>query len=93
MDQHRRLARLRAQAAEALERAVEILGARPSWSGEAVHEALPREVLRAVRLAVTGRRSGPPLHALLGALGREATVERLRAAIELLTGEEWQGWT
>jgi len=83
----------RADAVRALEQAIELLEARPSWNGEAVHAALPREILRAVRLAVTGRRSGPPLHALLGALGKDSTVERLRAAIELLSGEDWQGWT
>ncbi|MBI5502112.1 MAG: glutamate--tRNA ligase [Deltaproteobacteria bacterium] len=83
----------RAAAVRALEQAIELLESRPSWNGEAVHDALPREILRTVRLAVTGRRSGPPLHALLGALGRDSTVERLRAAIELLSGEDWRGWT
>ena len=73
--------------------AVGVLEGGPAWRGGAVHEARPREVLRPVRLAVTGRRSGPPLHGLLGALGRDATVERLCAAIGLLTGEDWQGWT
>jgi nondiscriminating glutamyl-tRNA synthetase len=83
----------RAQARNGLERAAELLDGVASWTAEALRDALPRETLHAVRLAVTGRRSGPPLHLLLGALGRDAALERLRAAAELLLEDDWSGAT
>jgi glutamyl-tRNA synthetase len=61
------------------------------WSPEALREALPPEALPLVRLAVTGRRSGPELPALLAALGQAAAVERIRGAVESLEEEDWSG--
>jgi glutamyl-tRNA synthetase len=40
----------------------------------------PRKVHAVVRVAITGRQVGPPLFESLVALGRERTLERLRAA-------------
>ena len=42
------------------------------------------DLFMAIRVAVTGRTATPPLFDTLVALGRERTLERLRAAIELL---------
>ena len=40
-----------------------------------------------IRVAVTGRRVGPPLFQSLEVLGREAVLERLRAARDRLGGD------
>jgi glutamyl-tRNA synthetase len=42
------------------------------------------DLFMAIRVAVTGRTATPPLFDTLVALGRERTLERIRAAIELL---------
>ena len=42
------------------------------------------DLFMAIRVAVTGRTATPPLFDTLVALGRERTLERLRAAIDLL---------
>jgi nondiscriminating glutamyl-tRNA synthetase len=63
----------------------------PLWGREVLQAALPAEALPLVRLAVTGRRSGPELAALLAALGQAAAVERIRGAVESLEEEDWSG--
>jgi len=60
------------------------------WTAEALHSATQelaerqgRKLNKAqapIRVAVTGRRVGPPLFQSLEVLGREAVLERLRAA-------------
>jgi glutamyl-tRNA synthetase len=40
----------------------------------------PRKVVGPLYVALTGRKQGPPLFELMGVLGRDGTVERLRAA-------------
>jgi glutamyl-tRNA synthetase len=40
----------------------------------------PRKVVGPLYVALTGRKQGPPLFELMGVLGRDETVERLRAA-------------
>jgi glutamyl-tRNA synthetase len=64
------------------------------WAADALHvatQALADEVGRKlnkaqapIRVAVTGRRVGPPLFQSLEVLGREAVLERLRVARERL---------
>jgi glutamyl-tRNA synthetase len=44
----------------------------------------PGDLFMAIRVAVTGRTATPPLFDTLVALGRERTLSRLRAAIDLL---------
>ena len=66
------------------------------WSAEALHRAtqaladsMGRKLNKAqapIRVAVTGRRVGPPLFQSLEVLGREAVLERLRAARDRLGG-------
>jgi glutamyl-tRNA synthetase len=72
-----------------LDRAIEAYG-EAAWSATALHEvtaALAEQVGRKlgkaqapIRVAVTGRRVGPPLFESLEALGREEVLARLRAA-------------
>jgi glutamyl-tRNA synthetase len=53
-----------------------------------VAESVGRKLGKAqapIRIAVTGRRVGPPLFEALEALGRERTLDRLRTALELVT--------
>ncbi|HEX2042465.1 MAG TPA: glutamate--tRNA ligase [Acidimicrobiales bacterium] len=67
------------------------------WDPAALHDALQRvaeahglKLARAqapVRVAVTGRTVGPPLFESLNVLGRERTLERLRAARDRLAME------
>ena len=64
------------------------------WTAEALHSAtqaladgMSRKLNKAqapIRVAVTGRRVGPPLFQSLEVLGREAVLERLRAARDRL---------
>jgi glutamyl-tRNA synthetase len=73
-----------------LDDAIAAFGALPDWRAENVHAALlevgERHGLKLgkaqapVRVAVTGRTVGPPLFESLELLGREATLDRLRAA-------------
>ena len=66
------------------------------WSAESLHRAtqavadsVGRKLNKAqapIRVAVTGRRVGPPLFQSLEVLGREAVLERLRAARDRLGG-------
>ena len=67
------------------------------WSAEALHSATQaladdmgrklNKVQAPIRVAVTGRRVGPPLFQSLEVLGREAVLARLRAARERLEGD------
>ena len=63
----------------------------PSWTAEDVQETLqaalvdrlglkPRVAYGPVRVAVTGRTVSPPLFESIELLGRERTLQRLRAA-------------
>jgi len=66
------------------------------WSAEALHRATQaladsmgrklNKIQAPIRVAVTGRRVGPPLFQSLEVLGREAVLERLRAARDRLGG-------
>ena len=65
------------------------------WTSAALHaattdvaESVGRKLGKAqapIRVAVTGRRVGPPLFESLEVLGRDRTLDRLRAAVDLLT--------
>ena len=67
------------------------------WTAEALHRATQEiadslgrklnKVQAPIRVAVTGRRVGPPLFQSLEVLGREAVQARLRAARDRLGGE------
>jgi glutamyl-tRNA synthetase len=67
------------------------------WSAETLHNATQaladdlgrklNKVQAPIRVAVTGRRVGPPLFQSLEVLGREAVLERLGAARERLGGD------
>jgi glutamyl-tRNA synthetase len=67
------------------------------WSAESLHSATQtladgmgrklNKVQAPIRVAVTGRRVGPPLFQSLEVLGREAVLQRLRAARERLGGD------
>jgi glutamyl-tRNA synthetase len=78
-------------AAPVLDAAVSVLGDLAEWTAEDVQEALqaalvdalelkPRVAYGAVRVAVTGRTVSPPLFESIELLGRERTLDRLRAA-------------
>ena len=77
--------------APVLDAAVSVLTDQPSWTAEDVQETLqaalvdrlglkPRVAYGPVRVAVTGRTVSPPLFESIELLGRERTLERLRAA-------------
>ena len=78
-----------------LEAAVEHLEALSDWSTQSLEATLlalsdelgvKRGVLYTpIRVAVTGRTEAPPLFSTLAAVGREATLRRVRIAIERLT--------
>jgi glutamyl-tRNA synthetase len=67
------------------------------WTAEALHSATQtladdmgrklNKIQAPIRVAVTGRRVGPPLFQSLEVLGREAVLVRLRAARDRLGGE------
>jgi glutamyl-tRNA synthetase len=67
------------------------------WTAEVLHSATQgladgmgrklNKVQAPIRVAVTGRRVGPPLFQSLEVLGREAVLARLRAARERLGGD------
>jgi len=67
---------------------------RDDWTSAALHaatlevaESVGRKLGKAqapVRIAVTGRRVGPPLFEALEVLGRDRTLARLRSAADLL---------
>jgi glutamyl-tRNA synthetase len=68
-----------------------------AWSAEVLHSATQgiadglgrklNKVQAPIRVAVTGRRVGPPLFQSLEVLGREAVLVRLRAARDRLGGD------
>ena len=77
--------------APVLDTAASVLADLPSWTAEDVQETLqaalvdrlglkPRVAYGPVRVAVTGRTVSPPLFESIELLGRERTLERLRAA-------------
>src|SRR6185312_195393 len=77
--------------APVLDAAVSVLTDLRSWTAEDVQETLqaalvdglglkPRVAYGPVRVAVTGRTVSPPLFESIELLGRERTLERLRAA-------------
>ena len=77
--------------APVLDAAVSVLTDLSTWTAEDVQEVLqaalvdglglkPRVAYGAVRVAVTGRTVSPPLFESIELLGRERTLERLRAA-------------
>ena len=77
--------------APVLDAAVSVLTDQPSWTAEDVQETLqaalvdrlglkPRVAYGPVRVAVTGRTVSPPLFESIELLGRERTLQRLRAA-------------
>jgi glutamyl-tRNA synthetase len=83
------------EAGQALAAAGEVLAGLPSWDTAAIEAAL-REALvdklglkpraafgGAVRVAVTGRRVGPPLFESIELLGRERTLGRLQRGMDL----------
>ena len=86
------------EAQPVLEASIAALTALGSWTHEDIEVALrtalladglglkPKVAFGPVRVAVTGRRVSPPLFESLELLGRERSLERLRAA--LATGDE-----
>ncbi|HLT85306.1 MAG TPA: glutamate--tRNA ligase [Phototrophicaceae bacterium] len=80
---------LRAEAADVLDRSIEVLEGLADFSPEAQQEALravlveemgikPRFAFAPLRVAVTGRRVSPPLFESMEILGKDATLVRLR---------------
>jgi glutamyl-tRNA synthetase len=69
----------------------------PTWATADIEAALrsslveglglkPKVAFGAVRVAVTGRRVSPPLFESLELLGRDRTLSRLRAGLDLAAG-------
>ncbi|HLS76028.1 MAG TPA: glutamate--tRNA ligase [Nocardia sp.] len=88
---------LGAEAAPVLEAAVAALEPLASWTTPAIEEALkkaliedlglkPRKAFTPVRVAVTGSHISPPLYESLELLGREITLDRLRAGVRTARG-------
>jgi glutamyl-tRNA synthetase len=86
------------EALAAVAAARDALASVPEWTTESIEAALrfalvdglglkPKHAFGPVRIAVTGRRVSPPLFESLHLLGRERTLARLDAAIELLTAD------
>jgi len=82
---------LKTEAGPVLDAALAALDALGEWSTAAIEEALktaliddlglkPRKAFAPVRVAVTGSHISPPLYESMELLGRERTLERLRAA-------------
>lgn len=82
--------------AEALERYVEALGALPVWETEAIKTAMfgvqeslglkKKAAFMPVRAAVTGAKISPPLFESLEVLGRERSLDRIRAGLARARG-------
>jgi len=88
---------LTADAVPVLEAAVAALADLPTWATADIEAALrsslveglglkPKVAFGAVRVAVTGRRVSPPLFESLELLGRDRTLSRLRAGLDLAAG-------
>ncbi|CAM4515612.1 glutamate--tRNA ligase [Nocardia ninae] len=84
---------LGADATPVLQAAITALEPLAQWSTSAIEEALktalidelglkPRKAFAPVRVAVTGSHISPPLYESLELLGREASLGRLRSALE-----------
>ncbi|MFD3813359.1 glutamate--tRNA ligase [Rhodococcus sp. NPDC058639] len=82
---------LKEEAAPVLDAALTALDGLDDWSTEAIEEALktaliddlglkPRKAFAPVRVAVTGSHISPPLYESMELLGRERTLDRMRAA-------------
>ncbi|MBM7460283.1 glutamate--tRNA ligase [Rhodococcus coprophilus] len=82
---------LKTEAGPVLDAALAALDALDEWSTAAIEEALktaliddlglkPRKAFAPVRVAVTGSHISPPLYESMELLGRERTLDRLRAA-------------
>ncbi|QDB79897.1 glutamate--tRNA ligase [Georgenia wutianyii] len=80
---------LRPEAADVLDRSIEVLSGLADFSPESQQEALravlvdemgikPRFAFAPLRVAVTGRRVSPPLFESMEILGKDATLTRLR---------------
>jgi glutamyl-tRNA synthetase len=85
---------LGADARPVLEAAIAALSDLPSWGHEEIQAALraalveglglkPKVAFGAVRVAVTGRRVSPPLFESMELLGRDRSLDRLRAALAI----------
>mgnify|MGYP001202526052 CR=1 FL=1 len=82
------------EAAEVLNLLRERFAALPEWTGEAVHEVVQNlaeerelglgKVAQPLRVAVSGGSVSPPIDVTLALLGREATLERIDAAVEFI---------
>lgn len=81
---------LREEAAEVLDRTIEVLAALADFSADAQQSALravlvdelgikPRFAFAPLRVAITGRRVSPPLFESMEILGRDSALTRLRA--------------
>ena len=82
------------EARPVLEAAIAELSDLPSWGHEEIQAALrsalveglglkPKVAFGAVRVAVTGRRVSPPLFESMELLGRDRSLDRLRAALAI----------
>ncbi len=86
---------------EILARTIDAYGSLPRWERDALYDAtaavgesVGRKLGKAqapIRVAVTGRRVGPPLFESLALLGAERTMARLGAALERAGGPPPQG--
>ncbi|AZI58474.1 glutamate--tRNA ligase [Nakamurella antarctica] len=85
---------LTAQAVPVLERSLEVLTAMPEFTSAQIESELkralieelglkPRVAFAALRVAATGNTVSPPLYESLELLGREISVKRLSAALEI----------
>ena len=85
---------LPAAARSVLESAIATIVALPEFTGAALEPALkialvdelglkPKVAFQPLRVAVTGRTISPPLYESMELLGREQTLRRLRAALQV----------
>jgi glutamyl-tRNA synthetase len=80
--------------AAALEKAITVAEATPSWTHEALEAAIrplagelalkAGDLFGLIRVAVTGKTATPPLFETMELLGRETTLVRMKAALERL---------
>ncbi|CAM3386059.1 glutamate--tRNA ligase [Stackebrandtia soli] len=87
---------LKGEAAVVLDGAIDALTTLPDWTTAAIETALktklidelelkPRKAFAPIRVAATGKTVSPPLYESLELLGRETSLDRLRAARSLVT--------